>query len=162
MGTIREVTAEVAAGTEVEGAEGIITATTVGMSAFFVLLAAGMVVLAIFNAKGKNPSRIVTWVLGGILLCCNGGGLLLSQLTSSIQTGNTGATGGFDQERYESLLAERLPGWYEPMNTTINILGVLILLVALILLALPAANQFFRKEPEQPIDPPPPAYPPAS
>lgn len=161
-GTISDVTREAAAGTELEGAEGVVVATTIGVSAFMVLLAVGLVVLAILNAKGKNPSRIVTWVLGGFFLCCSGGGLLLSGITSGVQPADTAAAGGFDQEAYERALSERLPDWFEPLGTVINIAGLVILIVALILLALPAANEFFRKQPEPPHDLPPPAYPPVS
>lgn len=150
VGTVNEIYREVFAGTEVEGTEGILTATTVVASALFLLFAAGLVVLAILNNKGKNATRIVTWVLGGIALCCGGLGLLASGL--NMQTGDN-----FDQAELERLMAERLPGWYEPLSIATGIIEMLALIVALILLALPASNEFFRK-PEQPFEPPP-SYP---
>src|SRR4051812_25102301 len=37
----------------------------------YVLLGVGFGVLGVLVGKGKNPARIVTWVLGGIVaLCC--------------------------------------------------------------------------------------------
>lgn len=162
LGTMNDVAREAVAGTDLEGAEGVLSVSFIAASAVLLLLSAGLVVLAILNAKGKNPARIVTWVVGGVFLCCSGGGLLLSGVTAGMQTSDPAATGGFDQEAFERELSERLPGWFETLNSVVNILGLVMLIVALILLALPAANEFFRKAPEQPYEPPPPAYPPVS
>src|ERR1700761_8815138 len=59
------------AGTDEEGAEGIVAASSV----VNLLFAAGLAVLAIFDGRGKNVARIITWVIGGLSLCCLGFGL---------------------------------------------------------------------------------------
>lgn len=154
IGTMTEIFEEEFAGTEAEGAEGIAAGVTMAFSAINLLIAIGLVVLAVLNNKGKNPARIVTWVVGGIGLCCAGFGLLGSGINSSF-----GGSGDVDQERIEQRLQDALPSWYEPLNLAILIISILALGAALLLLALPPSNQFFRK-PEQPFEPPPPpSYP---
>ena len=49
----------------------VITVTMIIIAVIFLIIAAGLVVLSIFNGLGKNASRIVTWVFAGIGLCCN-------------------------------------------------------------------------------------------
>jgi hypothetical protein len=154
IGTMTEVFEEQFAGTDAEGAEGVVAGVAVAFSAINLLIAIGLVVLAVLNNKGKNPARIVTWVLGGIGLCCAGFGLLGSGVNTSF-----GGSGDVDQEQLEQRLEDALPSWYEPANLAVLVISILALAVALLLLALPPSNQFFRK-PEQPFEPPPPpAYP---
>jgi hypothetical protein len=153
IGTMTEVFEEEFAGTEAEGAEGVVAGVTVAVSAVYLLIAIGLVVLAVLNNKGKNPARIVTWVLGGIGLCCAGFGLLSSGINTSF-----GGSGDIDQEQLQRRLEDALPSWYEPANLAILIVSILALAGALLLLALPPSNEFFRK-PQQPFEPPPPAYP---
>jgi hypothetical protein len=154
IGTMTEVFEEEFAGTDAEGAEGVVAGITVVVSAVYLLIAVGLVVLALLNNKGKNPARIVTWVLGGIGLCCAGFGLI----GTSANTSFGGGSGDIDQERLQQRLDEAMPSWYEPVNLAILIISILALAGALLLLALPPSNEFFRK-PQQPFEPPPPAYP---
>jgi hypothetical protein len=59
------------------------------------------------------------------------------------------------------MLEEALPDWLTPLSVAGTAISVLALLAALILLALPASNDFFRRQPPQPPQPvePPPPYP---
>lgn len=155
LGTVSEVLEEAYAGTSAEGQEGVGAASTGVSAGIFILFAIGFAVLGIFNNQGKNPSRIVTWVLGGVALCCTGVGLLLTGLLSGMEV-----EGGPDPAQIEEMLADRLPGWVDPVNWITQIGSILALIVALVLLALPAANEFFRKPPEEVFEPPPPNYPP--
>jgi hypothetical protein len=155
IGTMRRVFEEEFAGTDAEGAAGLATAAVTGVSFVNLLIAVGIVVLVVFNSRGSNPARIVTWVLGGIGLCCNGLGLLSSGLSVS-----GGTQGGVDQARLEQRLEDALPSWYGGAELTILLISVAALAVALVLLALPPSNEFFRKR-AQPFAPPP-GYPPPS
>jgi hypothetical protein len=142
IGKTQQVYKEVYAGTSVEGAEsfgiiGIVIGAVVGL-----LLAVGLVVLATLNNRGRNVSRIVTWVVGGIGVCCIGGSLGTGALTGSMNSGNGDVPSPSDVQRR---LDEVLPSWYGPVSTTLTVLSLIGLLVALILLALPASNEFFRK-----------------
>src|SRR5690606_37024128 len=100
------------------------------------------------------------WVVGGILLCLGGCGLLSTAVQQNMNLSAQNGDLGFDPERIEQLMAERLPGWYEPLTWGTSLLAMLALVVALILLALPAANEYFRAPRYE--EPPPPAYPPVN
>jgi hypothetical protein len=154
LGTVTDVFREEFAGTEAEGAEGITAGVYVAVAGVNLLIAIGLVVLAMLNNRGKNPARIVTWVLGGIGLCCAGFGLLGSGMSSS----SFGSSGDVDAEQLEQRLQDALPSWYDPVNLGVLIVSILALATALLLLALPPSNEFFRK-PQQSFEPPPPAYP---
>src|SRR3712207_923784 len=71
-------------GTPGEGTEGIAVAGAVIGVVLNLLVAAGLVVLGLLNNRGKNPARIVTWVVGGLTLCCSGFGLIGQAAMSSI------------------------------------------------------------------------------
>src|SRR6266536_2042517 len=116
------------------------------------LFAVGYVVLAIFDGRGRQPARIVTWALLGVSLCCGGYGLV----------GN--ATGGFtgykrrvegapSQSELQQMLKDALPSWYQPVILLLGIIALLAAITVIILLALPASNQFFRKQ--EPVWEPP-------
>ncbi|MBB4958779.1 hypothetical protein [Micromonospora polyrhachis] len=146
LGTLTDIYEEAYAGTDM--ADVGATAATIGViggAIFGLLVAIGLVVLAIFNSKGKNPSRIVTWVLGGIFACCSGFGLLGTAASDALTTNTGGTTTGPDPAEIQRMVDEGLPGWYNPLTLTITVITLIALLVALILLALPAANEFFRK-----------------
>lgn len=166
IGPINEVYEEAYAGTELADAAG--TFGTIGIifsGVVLLIIAIGLVVLAVLNMKGKNASRIVTWVLGGIFLCCIGIGVV-----SGLAGGAMGAPGAPtdsnapDPAEVQRMLEERLPGWFFPVSTALSVISLIAILVALILLALPASNEFFRRP--QPVWEPPmpgspyPGYPP--
>lgn len=155
---------EAFAGTEFEDAGAIFAATTLVAGIGYLLIAVTLGILTIFNNQGRNGARITTWVIGGIGLCCGGLALLSSALSGVGTAGAPQAPDMPDPEEMERILSEHIPGWFEPVTVAANIGGVLFLAVALILLALPAANEFFRKpsqpEPPAPGYPEPPAYPP--
>lgn len=143
IGTIRDVMRDAYQGTPAEQAGDFAVVGAVGGGAFMVLLAVGMVVLALFNNRGKNGSRIATWIVGGILACCGGIGLVNNAVGGFIrggpQTGNMPSA-----QEIQRRLDDALP-WYRPVTTLLGVLALLALLVALILLALPKSNEFFRK-----------------
>lgn len=153
IGTMTEVFREQFAGTAAEGSESVASAFIIGASMINLLFAAGFIVLALLNNRGKNPARIVTWVVGAIALCCNGLGLI------GQSAGSMGSTGGdVDAEALERALADALPSWFDAANLIVIVLTIIALLVSLILLALPASNEFFRRP--DPMVEPPPSYPP--
>ncbi|MGC5285877.1 hypothetical protein [Micromonospora sp. DT231] len=107
------------------------------------LLAVTLVVLALFNNRGRNGARITTWVVGGIMVCCLGSGLL-GNAGGGFNTG--GGTGDAPStEEIQRHLEDALPSWVVPANLVLGALSLIALLTALILLALPKAHPFFRK-----------------
>ncbi|MCM4081708.1 hypothetical protein [Paractinoplanes hotanensis] len=142
-GQLTDAIRDVYAGTEAEGAESFIGAIFVGGAIVNLLIGIGFAVLALFDGRGKNPARIVTWVIGGISLCCFGVSLGSTALAGSMGTGTT--TGGPSEAEVQQRLEEALPSWYSASNTTLSVIALLAILATVILLALPAANEFFRK-----------------
>lgn len=153
-GTTADVLEQAYAGTSAEGQEGVGAIGLIVGAVLSLAFAVGFVLLGIFNNQGKNPSRITTWVIGGIALCCGGIGLILNSVLGGVEV-----EGGPDPDEIERLLSDALPGWYDAVTWITSIGGILALLTALILLALPAANEFFRKPTEEIFEPPP-SYPP--
>jgi hypothetical protein len=145
IGTVRRVYADLYSGTTGEGAEAFIVAASVVGVVINILFAVGLAILTIYNNRGRQGARITTWVLGGIFLCCNGFGLIGNAATSGLNL-DTGSTSGPSASDVEERLADELPGWFTPISTLLTVLTVLALLGAVILLALPAANAFFRKQ----------------
>ena len=107
-----------------------------------ILFAAGLAILAIFNSRGRQGSRITTWVIGGIALCCNGFGVLGSGLR--FQTNIDPGNGGPSATQLQRELNDALPQWYTAATVTLAVISLLALLAVIILLALPASNAYFR------------------
>jgi hypothetical protein len=158
IGPIRKVVDEQFAGKPEGNVAG--TAAIVGIVigvALAVFIAVGAIVLGVLVGKGKNPARIVTWVLAGIGTLCTGCGLasnaISGSLTSSMQQANP------DQAELSKQIQDAIPSWMTTVSTVTNVLVLICLLLVIILLALPASNDFFRKEQEVWV---PPTYPPAT
>jgi hypothetical protein len=137
---------------DVEGGDAIASITSIsliGTAIFGLLIGAGLVALAIFNNRGKNPSRITTWVIGGLFLCCGGFGLITVLAGGSMDFGGPAAPNAPSQAELQEMITDAMPSWYTPVTTTVSIIGLLALLGALILLALPPSNEFFRKRPPE-------------
>ena len=129
------------------GADAVRTATlagAIGGAVLAALFAIGTVALSLLVRRGKNPARIVTWVLGGIGVLCNGCSLGSAALTSSLQ----GSTTTPEAEQLQRRLTELVPSWQSAITTAAAVVVMVALLAAVILLALPASNDFFRKEQE--------------
>jgi hypothetical protein len=134
------------------------------------LFAIGTAVLGLLVSKGRQPARIVTWVLAGISVLCYGCQLGGAALSSSLN-GVAGTTTP-QAEAIQQRLAESIPAWQTAVATVTTVIVLLALVAVIILLALPASNDFFRKEQEVwvpptwpgdnglPPVPPPPADPP--
>ncbi|MBB4748005.1 hypothetical protein [Actinoplanes lobatus] len=118
-----------------------ISIVLVATAAFYLLIAVGLVVLAIFNNRGKNGARITTWVIAGLGLCCNSLGLGSSVADTAVG-GNVPST---EQAQIEADVAAAMPGWYDAISLVTSVITVLALLGAVILLALPQSNAFFRR-----------------
>jgi hypothetical protein len=135
------------AGGTTEG-DAVITTLQIGRYGGFAiaaLFAIGYGILGIFVNRGKNPARIVAWVVLGIGLCCNGISLVSTALGSAL-TGTGGDTGGaVDMDELQRRMQDALPGWANAATYVLLTISVLAALAAIILLALPAANEYFRK-----------------
>ncbi|MEU5903636.1 hypothetical protein ABZ780_04580 [Micromonospora sp. NPDC047467] len=149
LGKTRDVLRDAYAGSTAEGADqiaGFFYAFGLGSSIIVLLIAVALGVLALFNNQGRNGARITTWIVGGIMVCCVGGTLLTSAAGSFTTAGGT--SGDMPSaEEIQRRLDEALPSWLTPVSVLLGVISLLALLAALILLALPKANEFFRKAP---------------
>jgi uncharacterized membrane protein len=147
LGTVADATEQAYQGTGDEDTArfSTILGTTIAVI-LGALFAIAYVVLAIFNNRGKNPARITTWVIGGIGLCCGTLGVIGSAVSGSLNFQST--DDGPDPAEVQRQVDAALPGWYNPIFLTLGVIGLLGLLAAIILLALPPSNDFFRKPQE--------------
>ncbi|MGC4768756.1 hypothetical protein ACLQ25_07205 [Micromonospora sp. DT44] len=147
IGKTRDVLREAYAGSSADGAEQVADfffAFGLGSAILVLLLAVVLGVLAIFNNQGRNGARITTWIVGGIMVCCTGG-TLLSGAAGGFNTGGSGSGDMPSPEEVRRRLDEALPSWITPVSLLLGVVSLLALLAALILLALPKSNEFFRK-----------------
>ncbi|MEV6599120.1 hypothetical protein AB0M36_20020 [Actinoplanes sp. NPDC051346] len=144
ISTVSQVYKELYSGSAEEGMEGIVVGAMIGAVVINILIAAGLVILGVFNNRGRRGSRITTWVIGGIFLCCSGFGLLGNAVSGGMNLDGAG-TSGPSQREIDQKIEQALPGWYGPVSTTLSVVLVLALLAALILLMLPPAHAYFRK-----------------
>jgi hypothetical protein len=154
VGATKQAYRKVFAETPMKGAEDMFVAMTAASAVGFgLLLGVGYVVLASLDARGKNPARIVTWVIAGLSICFSGCGVAMNALGPS-SFGGGSANGAPSGQEIQQALNDAWPGWYQPTLTTIGVVSFVALISAVVLLALPIANEFFRK-PEQPAWQPP-------
>ncbi|HEY1489255.1 MAG TPA: hypothetical protein VGF84_24330 [Micromonosporaceae bacterium] len=144
----------------------ILTAAKIGIGfgiAVDIILVALVVVLAVFDLRGRNGMRITTWVIAGLGVLCLGCGAFGNVTGSALkQNTGTGQTVTVDVKNV-------IPSWAKDASMAIDIISTLALIAVIILLALPASNAFFKKPPQmvayqggwaQPGYPPVPGYPP--
>jgi hypothetical protein len=112
---------------------------------FAVLLAVAYLILGIFTRRGKNPARIVTWVVAGLVVLCTGCGLVATSALGSLGSMGSDPSGGPTPAEVQDAIAAELPGWLGPVSLTLGVITIIVLLTVIVLLALPASNAYFRK-----------------
>ena len=153
-GTMRDAYLEAYQGSEM-GADQMATimnVSTIASAIISLVVATAMAALAILDAKGKQPARIVTWVLGGLYSCCMTFSLTGNLIGSAFMPKSTGGSEP-DPTEVTRIVNDALPSWYPSVSMALSVIGLLSVLSAVILLALPAANAYFRK-PAQEWEPP--------
>ncbi|MGW0501864.1 hypothetical protein [Micromonospora sp. NPDC003241] len=156
IGTVRDVMDEAYRGTSVEGAENLADVAVVfgvATAIFLLVVALALFGLGLLNLRGKNGARIATWVVGGIMLCCTGFSLISGLAGGMSMPGGETSGDMPSADEVQRRMEEALPGWVTPVSLLLGVISLLALLAALILLALPKANEFFRK-PTQQWEPP--------
>jgi len=119
------------------------------------LLAAGLLAgLAIGIQRGVNGFRIATWVVCALGLI--GGGL--AAIAGFVQRLGSWSIDGSDVGLGRALV-DAHPAWWLWTSAVLSILQAVGYVVVAVLLALPAANAYFRRTPRtrSPLPPPPPS-----
>jgi hypothetical protein len=154
-GDFKDAYAKAYAGTSLEGQAGSATITVIASVVIGLILAVIFVVLAILDGRGNRVGRLLTWIFGGIALCCLGSSFALGAFGKSAYD-NSRKTNP-DLPSYDQLqqdIRDALPSWYTPVTTILGILVLAAIIVAIILLALPASHPYFRKAEEAQWEPP--------
>ena len=139
---IADATAAAYWGTGDQESVSVVVTTRVG-AVLAGLFAIAYIVLAVLSGRGRDTARIVTRVIGGIGVTCGAFSLVDSAFRSALSlVGETpeGANGADIQRQ----VSAALPAWYQPTVLTLAVAGLLTVLAAIVLLALPPSNAFFR------------------
>lgn len=115
-----------------------------------VLIALFLVALAVFNAAGKRPARVTTWVLQPIVLICGGFTAVSVLLAVPFMEAGIEAGNGPDDLDVQAIVDAALgayPAWTSIVTYGGAALMTLGSIAVIILLAVPSANAYFRKEP---------------
>jgi hypothetical protein len=143
------------AGTSLQGQTGTATITVIVGVVIGLVLAAIFVVLAVLDNKGNRIGRILTWVFGGLALCCLGSSFALGALGKSAYDASRKTNPDLPSyDQFQNTINSELPSWYTPVTTTIGIVVLIAVVVVIILLALPASNGYFRKTETPQWEPP--------
>ncbi|MEV5691023.1 hypothetical protein [Micromonospora globbae] len=150
---------------DIDGVVALLRTSAVLAAVINVLAAVLLAVLALGVAGGRPGARVATWVVCGLgLLCgCCGLTVLVVQRSTPLRLGAD------DQATAEllNLVGDAYPPWWIPLSAGLSVGQALGYLVVAVLLALPAANVWFRRRPPAPSVPPgfppsvPPGFPPA-
>ena len=154
---------------EVDAIAGFLRFSFICTAVISVLFAVLLAVLAWGVARGNQPARVVTWIVCGVGLlwaCCNGFGLIASFSDVSPSSTDPDQIAG-------SIMLRSLPDWAAGVLVGSSALSVLGYIATAVLLALPAANAYFKDQrpagwippavPQSPQSPPSqsaPPYPP--
>ncbi|WP_026922844.1 hypothetical protein [Glycomyces arizonensis] len=126
----------------------LVSVIFVAVAAVYIVFAIFYIVLGLLDNAGKRPARILSWILAGIALACCGLGGVINQV------GGSTATYTVNGEEYNDELTKAIedatPTWVTALEWISLLLFIVGSLAVIILLAVPASNEFFRKdEPEQ-------------
>ncbi len=111
----------------------------------YLLVSVTIMLLAVGNLRGRNGTRIASWVISGLFALCG--------LCGSLSVFGTGM-GTSSVDTYALM-----PSWYKPVSLSLAVLMMLAHIGVIILLALPKSNAFFRKQPAGQPQMPDPGYP---
>ncbi|MEH0842553.1 hypothetical protein V6U81_09210 [Micromonospora sp. CPCC 205711] len=143
---------------DVDGVVLLLRVLTIVSAVLTILVGLLLVGLAAGLLARRAGARVATWVVCGLglLLGCCGVAVLVAQRTNPVR-GQTSASG-----ELVGLLADAYPSWWIPVNGGLSVAQALGYLVVALLLALPAANAWFRRRGPAPAGPRPvPPYGPA-
>jgi len=129
----------------------------IGSSVLSVVFGIGLALLAMFDLRGKNVARILTWVFGGLGVVCCGLGSAFSGASSFTTNSNNS---GIDTKAAANRIADAYPSWFQPVSIALTVIMTVALIAVIIMLLLPEANAYFRSAKSAAAEVPPVAEPP--
>ena len=119
-----------------------------------IVIAIALVALALLNGAGNRPARIITWIVQPIVLICGAAlfaGQFMGEQMMDMAAENAGsdALAGADMGAVVDAAYGAYPAWTAVVSYGALALAVIGSLAVIILLAVPSANAYFRKEEPQ-------------
>ncbi|GAA2701747.1 hypothetical protein ACFY2R_00505 [Micromonospora olivasterospora] len=141
---------------EVDGVVTLLRSVVVASAVLTVLVGALLVGLALGLLARRNGARVGAWVVCGLglLAGCCGLAALVGQRAAPLRLGG----GEPATAELLGLLGDAYPSWWVPVNAALSVGQALGYVVVAALLALPAANAWFRRPRPAPV---PVGFPPA-
>lgn len=156
VNAFRERAAQTDAGaTEVDAVAAAIRGLSIAMALLALLFAALLVGLAVGVLRGSRAARVMTWIVCGLGVLCGCCGVLGSVSQATVTSLSSGDVDAQTAEQLGRALREAYPGWWLATGGGLSGLQLLGYIAIAVLLALPAANAFFRI-PAPPAGQPPP------
>lgn len=146
-----------AAQSDINNLVNVIRGASIGTAVLMLLFAVLLLVLALGNLRGSNVSRVFTWIICGLGVLCGCCGLVSVFGQSNVTSFSSGDVNQETAEQLGRALQDSYPGWWLGLSGTLSGLQALGYIAIAVLLALPAANAFFRKPAQPQWQPPPPA-----
>lgn len=132
-----------------------IQALMIGTAVLMVIGALVLVGLAFGVLHGSNVARILTWLATALGLVCGCCGILSTIGQTNVTSFGTANTNNQIADDLGRALQDAYPTWWLVFNGSLSALQMLGYIAIAVLLAMPAANEYFRRQPPQWQPPPP-------
>ncbi|WP_203750031.1 hypothetical protein, partial [Actinoplanes cyaneus] len=137
-------------GTEFANLGSTVVAFAVVLVVLYLIIGIGLGLLGFFDLRGKQPARVITWIVSGLLMCCavivpQTAVVLITDFASAISGNATGTSRLPTQRELDALLDGSVPGWFDSLGVWFTLFALPALIAVVILLAVPPSNRFFRK-----------------
>lgn len=143
--------------TDIDNLAAGIQAIMIGTAVLMVIGAILLVGLAFGVLHGSNVARILTWLVLALGLVCGCCGILSTVGQTNVTSFGTANTNNQVADDLGRALQDAYPTWWLVFNGSVSALQMVGYIAIAVLLALPAANAYFRKQPQPPQWQPPPA-----
>lgn len=136
--------------TDIDNLAAGIQAVTIGTAVIMVIGSLLLFALSLGVLRGSNLARILTWIVSGLGLLCGCCGIIGTIGQTTVPSLETTGTANQAAEQLGRALQEAYPTWWLVFNGAMSALQMVGYIVVAVLLALPAANEFFRgRQPQQ-------------
>lgn len=130
---------------ELETMLSLVQVISIGAAVVTLLFSVAVGVLGHFNLKGRNGARVATWVLAGVGLACGVCSGAAAPFNSTVNTATSGDE--LTNSVNDALSTIQIPAWQNTVSILLLVVSTILYLVVIVLLAMPASNDYFRKDP---------------
>lgn len=135
--------------TDIDNLAAGVQAITIGTAIVMVIGSVALFALSLGVLRGSNVARILTWVVSGLGLLCGCCGIIGTIGQTNVASLDAAGTANQTADQLGRALQEAYPTWWLVFNGAMSALQMVGYIVVAVLLALPAANEFFRGRQQQ-------------